>query len=543
MQDKIVKYKINQGDIIKFGRITIRIKEINKNKNLNLNKSIDFSQKNNKVDSLNDKINLEENLSNNENDNLKKNPLTFSTEIKKKKVLTLSNNNSQKKLMNEPEQINVFQSTQKYFRNKLPKICRICYVEEDPIENLDNPLIQPCKCTGSLKYIHLNCLKQWLNTKSCIKVEKNDKFSMFIVKEVECELCKTVFPDYVRHKDKLYEILDFKSEFENYLTIESLTIDKNGNRCIYVIDLDNNEKIKIGRGHGAEITLSDISVSRIHSILTIENKNIYIEDNNSKFGTLILVQSPSLKLIENLPLYIQIGRTFMDCRLKKISSNLFSCCEINEKPNENYYFDQNEKQKQDNLKRSLFTIKSEIFTDEYENDIKEKDNLKTNLLNGEDEIGTENPKNNRYNENTLDYDNTQKEENDIKINLCLKKSLFNNEVNRRNNIYLNNEENREDKNLINNEENKSDIHYNLDINKEINKSSNNNNLNKIKSKSVVNLDQKQEENISNNIKFIENKEEKSNNINKSGNIPLGNVNNDKHIIKIDDIENYSEKSS
>ena len=44
MEDNCEKYKIKQGDIIRFGRITTRIKEIkiNKNKNI-LNKSIEYN--------------------------------------------------------------------------------------------------------------------------------------------------------------------------------------------------------------------------------------------------------------------------------------------------------------------------------------------------------------------------------------------------------------------------------------------------------------------------------------------------------------------
>ena len=133
---------------------------------------------------------------------------------------------------------------------------------------------------------------------------------MFLIKQIECKICKSKFPDFVIHKRKLFEILDFKSEFDNYLTLESLTIDKNNNRCIYVLNIDNNIKLKIGRGHESNLTLNDITVSRLHCILTIENKNIYLEDNFSKFGTLILVQSPRLKLIENLPFLFKLEGLF-----------------------------------------------------------------------------------------------------------------------------------------------------------------------------------------------------------------------------------------
>jgi E3 ubiquitin-protein ligase DOA10 len=42
------------------------------------------------------------------------------------------------------------------------KACRICL---EDIEEPDNPFITPCKCTGSVKFIHLKCLREWLDSK------------------------------------------------------------------------------------------------------------------------------------------------------------------------------------------------------------------------------------------------------------------------------------------------------------------------------------------------------------------------------------------
>lgn len=52
-------------------------------------------------------------------------------------------------------------------------ICRICHCESDPF----NPLLTPCYCSGSLKYVHHTCLQQWLTAS-----ETNS-----------CELCKFPF--------------------------------------------------------------------------------------------------------------------------------------------------------------------------------------------------------------------------------------------------------------------------------------------------------------------------------------------------------------
>ena len=46
--------------------------------------------------------------------------------------------------------------------NQDDKTCRICLEEA---EELRNPLITPCKCIGSVRFIHMNCLREWLVSK------------------------------------------------------------------------------------------------------------------------------------------------------------------------------------------------------------------------------------------------------------------------------------------------------------------------------------------------------------------------------------------
>ena len=273
------------------------------------------------------------------------------------------------------------------------KICRICYQEE---EDDKNPLIQPCLCSGSLKYIHLICLKQWIGTRNCIKLESNDYCNIFLVKEVDCELCKSKLPDYIRHKNKLYKIIEYHTDFKNYLSFENLTLDKQNNKFIYIINLDKEKKIKLGRGHEANVLLSDISVSRVHCLLNIENNNIYLEDNNSKYGTLVLIQTSKINLVENLFLNLQIGRSFINCKVKK-PFKLFACCGcgISEQLDFNYYFKQNEKKI--GMKKIL-TVKTEIDADdeekeeedineiedrgdEIDNNVDENDNLNRTSIN------------------------------------------------------------------------------------------------------------------------------------------------------------------
>lgn len=68
-----------------------------------------------------------------------------------------------------------------------PKICRICLSNESTIPS--DFLVSVCKCSGSMKWIHLNCLRRWLLNK--IEIVEDDVIRIYAWKELNCELCKT----------------------------------------------------------------------------------------------------------------------------------------------------------------------------------------------------------------------------------------------------------------------------------------------------------------------------------------------------------------
>ena len=155
-------------------------------------------------------INLKTNIDNNSEKTPKKEP---NKEINTLSINKNSNSDSNnKKISNKKNiKININTNTNTDFPQKC---CRICYLDDDTISN---PLIQPCLCSGSLRYIHLECLKQWIGTRNYTRLEKNEHCCIYLIKEVDCELCKNKLPDYIRHKNKLYKIIEFKTEFNNYI--------------------------------------------------------------------------------------------------------------------------------------------------------------------------------------------------------------------------------------------------------------------------------------------------------------------------------------
>ena len=383
--NKLNMFKINEGDVIKIGKIIIRIRKVkfesekkNFRKKINIDINEDISNdklsnsltteritdlkevgQNNILNINNNNIISKKILSNKEN-NIER-PI-FEEEKENIDILSLNKNSIKKsntKIINKKTENKYYSSKSKTpFSDINHKSCRICYLDD---ETESNPLIQPCLCSGSMKYIHLECLRQWIGTRNWTRVENSDNCCIYLIKEVDCELCKSKLPDYIRHKNKLYKIIEFKAEYKNYISFENLTLDKQRNKFIYVINLDNKNEIKIGRGHESNILLSDISVSRVHCMLKVQNNSVYLEDNEAKYGTLVLVQTQRLNLIENMDLDLQIGRSFINCKVKR-PFKLFRCCDSdNEIINYNLYFKQNAKKI--GMKKVL-TVKTEIDEDE-----------------------------------------------------------------------------------------------------------------------------------------------------------------------------------
>ena len=450
------KYRLKEGDIIKLGRLWLIVRVIHIPNKKEKEKEKRFQIKD--TDCIMVSYHNQGNQSLNIKDDFKDDNKLYANLIDNSDDNDESSD-SEKTKKNNKNKINIIgdkKEKEKEKKNNSQKICRICYLEEDDA-NL-NPLIRPCKCSGSMKYIHLKCLIFWIKTKIEIDNSEyldNGKYTIFSSEKIECELCKEIFPDYLKHNNRLYNLMDLEQNFgeekdnENnniiiteseinkkeknkkksdeeksqrgggggggtkkksevpYIVFDSISYEKNTPSYRYIAKFSNNE-LKIGRGIDMDLIMNDLSISRNHCHLELnENGEVLLNDTNSKFGTLILVQTKKIEILEKQTLTIQVGRTFFNILYKKHNS-LFSCChaeeidltksyekmnykavkynkychiltevdnddeEVNEEPN---------KDNKDN-KESIKEVKDNKET-EYENALKEKNNKKTNVKKSE----------------------------------------------------------------------------------------------------------------------------------------------------------------
>ena len=283
-----------------------------------MNSSINVSGKNvsnfnndNEIESSKKNMNVNSNNNNNTNSNnchLIKSAFTAlrSTASFKKKKLT----NIAKRVSKNSETITE--------QNNKP-ICRICLSEEYE-EN--NPLIHPCNCDGTMKYIHLHCLKLLIQSK--IKKTETESCKVFTFKTLECEICKMVFPEKIKIKGTVFYIIDFEKPDKDYIILDGLIKETPEEKSVFIVHFKNKKEIKIGRATDANIRLSDISVSRAHAVISQYNESFYLHDTNSKFGTLISAGN-KFCILYNKPFSVQKGNILFEFMMKKTFCATLRC--------------------------------------------------------------------------------------------------------------------------------------------------------------------------------------------------------------------------
>ena len=466
-------YILKEGDIIKMGNAIFQIKmiQINENENNGENKDNekikDIESNNNTIlisGSANHSLILNKNYENVDVNikriNVKKNS---SIHMEKK------NNHTQEEKPLKSEKI--AEEKKDIPKNNKNKICRICYQEEDDI--LLNPLIRPCKCSGSMKYIHLKCLLHWLKSRTSNNPmpnvnNNNENFNAyFINQKTECELCKQLFPDYIKHNDIKYCIIDFDYAQENkikennnnnnneqnyantnidinvnnnkakeekkknsFIVIDTLFPLADNNKYRYIVRFNENNQIKIGRGLDNQLILNEITVSRNHCLLTLKknqygNYEIKMVDEKSKFGSLILMQTEKIEIIKGKPLHLQISNIHLVFQYKKKNS-ILSCCNADVVDEKNSYEKMNYKAvKSKNIVNILTEINSDDGGDNNDDNNKSqkkeenKDNkeLKINKKNNGNIILLNNNNTNNNINNKEIMKNNSKDNNDKKANI------------------------------------------------------------------------------------------------------------------------------
>lgn len=357
-------YKLSEGDLIKLGKIIFLVRKVNTNiKKNETQKGNGLNNESFTSNSVNNNSNANFNVENNMNEEMAINIYNrkyindINDLIQSDKTINIEKYKNKEKNDNDNKISNSVNSKLKYLYLKLKNInekrkekmfkCRVCFCEGN-FEG-KNPLISPCNCTGSVKYIHLNCLRKWLTSKINMKCSQTNNIYCYSFKSLECEICKAVIPELVEYRGKFISLLDFKEIEPPYLILQTMNqynpLNKNLDfNIIFVMSFKIKNFLIIGRANNSDIRLSDISVSRNHSVISFDNGEFYIDDIGSKFGTLLLIQN-NILFLPYKEISIQTGKCHLVFYLMRTCLGCFKCYKNKIFDNLSYeeYFNINEK--------------------------------------------------------------------------------------------------------------------------------------------------------------------------------------------------------
>ncbi|GIX64609.1 FHA domain protein, putative [Babesia caballi] len=198
------------------------------------------------------------------------------------------------------------------------KMCRICLEDEEL-----GPLIIPCKCKGSMGYVHLECIRTWVQGRLKVKDgEGKSQFSYFL-RNLRCELCGVPYPSYVDVDSVMTEFLGIEEPAAPYVVLEP---EGGGQSGLYVSSVVKRP-ISIGRSSDSDVLLHDISASRLHAVMYYRDGHFFLEDEHSKFGTLLHVgKSFSLPVGDGCPVVLRFGTAVLSIEAKPERRLPRFCC-------------------------------------------------------------------------------------------------------------------------------------------------------------------------------------------------------------------------
>lgn len=205
--------------------------------------------------------------------------------------------------------------------------CRICH-ESDTDKS---PLVSICKCKGSIRCIHVSCLKTWVN----INATRNSSQGVTSIycKNFMCDVCEAPYPCILSMSHivavvvndvhyPLFEGLDMDGE---NLLLCSVSRDGEYAKVFHLIRPDETRgRFTLGRSHSVDIRLKNQYVSRMHAQIVYCHREFRLTDMNSKFGTLVLLRGRQ-ELYREKNLSVQVGSRIITLGIKDRSKIATHC--------------------------------------------------------------------------------------------------------------------------------------------------------------------------------------------------------------------------
>jgi hypothetical protein len=269
-------------------------------------------------------------------------------------------------------------------------------------------------------YIHYKCLKSCIEAK--IQKKSEECYETYFWKSYHCEICLFPYPKYIQYKNKKYYLIDIDtSNFNQYCICDYSIFDdslkKTFPKGYIIIKIEDNKEITLGRNQTNGVKLKDISVSRKHCFIIKKDNKLYLNDLNSKFGTLKYIKNKKLEINKNFDILCGKHRIKFNLTTRWNFFNFnffkFGCCSCKQtNDNEEFIVNFDKENKNFNSNLTNNNIKDKFHSNLMEIKYKDDDSYNDYILNI-DKIGFEedlSSNNLIINMNTTSYNNKIKDE-------------------------------------------------------------------------------------------------------------------------------------
>lgn len=198
--------------------------------------------------------------------------------------------------------------------------CRICLLEGNQ-EN--DPLISPCDCKGSIRFVHLECLRHWINGRLNFHEQQHKPI---FVRQLLCELCKIPYPTAISYNNERMQVVTVPKTEPPFLVLENMV--GSHQKGVHVISMSSKKDLKLGRGHESDVRIPDVSISRYHATIRFVDGNFQLEDHNSKFGTLVSLRKAFS--IGDTVAALQVGRSVVKLSVDSTPATSDAIVEVSE---------------------------------------------------------------------------------------------------------------------------------------------------------------------------------------------------------------------
>ncbi|KAL4496950.1 hypothetical protein ABPG72_002106 [Tetrahymena utriculariae] len=201
-------------------------------------------------------------------------------------------------------------------------VCKICFEGEnkdDSSKTKKSPLISPCLCQGSMKYIHQECLKEWIISKLCQEFNSYVQLQADLSK-TQCEICKYTYRMEIHLGDRFLPSQAIKKGMKPlYLSLVTFLI----SCMLFYLAAHfasqsvqgDNDSMETGYSLGIGVCLAIVGCIFIFISIVCLRQCLYVK----KIVTWIIFNSERQKKIDSIQTQIN-HKTFNGFRLNQIQT-------------------------------------------------------------------------------------------------------------------------------------------------------------------------------------------------------------------------------